>query len=104
MKAAHGFMSLAMVFLFVASGYAVTLHATDDTNINLNQPTQNNGTSVNVFVRNVGTGGVRHAFVRFELSILPPNTAIRRAVLKLWVRDITDPGVHRLTSRPRGVG
>jgi hypothetical protein len=81
-----------MVFLFVASGYAVTLHATDDTNINLNQPTQNNGASVDIFVRNVGTGGVRHAFVRFELSVLPLNTSVRRAVLKFWVRDITDPG------------
>jgi hypothetical protein len=30
MQAIRGFISLAMLFLFVASGYAVTLHVTDD--------------------------------------------------------------------------
>jgi len=81
-----------LVFLSSASGHALTLHVTDDTNINLNTPGQNNGDTQGVFVRNVGAGGVRHAFVKFDLTPLPPGVVVSKATLRLWVSEIQNAG------------
>jgi len=52
--------SIASALLIVPAS-AVTLHPDADTFTNGSQVNQNNGTSSNVFVRNVGTGGERGA-------------------------------------------
>jgi len=94
MRGAISTLSLAFLFLFLwgAPGYALTLHVTDDTNINLNNPGQNNGGAQDVLVRNVGAGGVRHAFARFDLTPLPPGAVISKATLRLWVSNFQNPG------------
>jgi hypothetical protein len=83
---------LTMVLLCCAPAGADTVHVTDDTDINLNQPGQNNSGAATVFVRNVGAGGVRHAFLRFEVSSLPPGALVSQAFLRLWVSQLQDPG------------
>jgi hypothetical protein len=80
------------LLLFATPGIADTVHLTDDTNINFDSRTQRNGTSRDVFVRNVGTGGVRHGFVRFDLSSLSPATLISKATLRLFVSRIGNSG------------
>ena len=92
MKAVYALVGLLVLFLSVSSSSAVTLHATDDTNVNLAQLSQINGASVDVFVRNVGTGGERHAYVRFDTSIIAPNTAIDRVQLRMWVSAVSTAG------------
>ena len=83
---------------FVLTGWwnlpaqAITLHATDDTNINLNQPNQNNGANAQVFVRNVGSGGERQAFVKFDLSPLPAESTVDKAVIRLFPNNIQNTG------------
>ena len=85
-------LAVMLVFLWRAPGHALTLHVTDDTNINLNNLGQNNGDSQIVLVRNVGGGGVRHAFAKFDLTPLPPGVVISRATLRLWVSDLPNAG------------
>ena len=84
-------LSCVVVLLFVANfSYGDTLTVTDDTDINLNQVNQNRGNRGNVFIRN--TGGVRHTFVRFDLSSLPSGILIDQARLRLWVSTVNNPG------------
>ncbi len=71
-------------------GSADTANLSDDTNINLNQPNQNNGDSLSVHVRNAGTGGVRHAFARFDLPQL--TGGISEATLRLFVSNVPNDG------------
>jgi hypothetical protein len=80
---------------------ADTIHPTDDTNINLTSPLQNNGASANLFVRNVGAGGVRHGLVRFEMDTLPSGALATKAILRLWVAEVANAGtvtVHVVSS------
>jgi hypothetical protein len=92
MKPAHISIIFAVLFFWLGSAKAHTLHVTDDTNINLSQPSQNNGASADVFVRNVGTGGERHGYVRFETSPILPNTPILSAILRIWVSQVATAG------------
>lgn len=90
----------ATVIIGVALGAALlahpatsdTLHVTADTNINLNSPQQVNGGSTSIFVRNSGSGGERHAFIRFSLATLPPGISVSQATLRLWARAVNDAG------------
>ena len=83
-------LAVLLLVLWRAPGHALTLHLTDDTNINLNNLGQNNGGSQTVLVRNVGAGGVRHAFAKFDLTPLPPGVVISPATLRLWVSKLED--------------
>ena len=87
-----GAISIVFFFWWYGASQALTLHTTDDTNINLNQPGQNNGAHAQVFVRNVGSGGVRHAFVKFDLSPLPAGTTVDKAILRLFPNNIQNTG------------
>src|SRR5688572_7741409 len=92
--------NLAIVFLSSTFAHAITLPVTDDTNSNLSQSTQVNGANADVFVRNIGSGGARRAFVRFNTDVLPPGLTVGRAILKIWVDQIVDPGafdIHLVT-------
>jgi hypothetical protein len=71
---------------------ALTLQATDDSSTNLNQLNANFESNTSVFVRNVGSGGVRHGFLKFNLSPLPADATISRAVLRFWVNSVNNPG------------
>lgn len=84
--------TIVMSGLSAAGANADTLHVRDDTYSNLSNPLQTNGTATSLFVRNIGTGGERHSFLRFDISALPTGTAIARAHMRLWVTDVADPG------------
>lgn len=71
---------------------AITLHATDDSHINLQAANQTNGNRVNLSVRNVGGGGERHAFVRFDLSPIPATSTIEKVTLRLFTDRVQNPG------------
>ena len=72
--AAIGFFGF-LVFLGSNVGHALTLHATDDTFINLSKPNQKNGTDKGIEIRNTG-GGERQGFVKFDLGALPPDAQV----------------------------
>lgn len=71
---------------------AQTVHVTDDTNVNLAMPTQVNGTATSLFVRNSGSGGERHTYLRFDLSTVPSGVLINQAMLRFWVLAVNDAG------------
>jgi hypothetical protein len=69
-----------------------TVHVTHDTNINLATPAQINGATTTVFVRNVGAGGERRAFLQFDLSTIPLSVSLEQAQLRLFLSAVNDPG------------
>ena len=81
-----------MMVLWAGTLGADTLHPTADTNSNLTIPTQSNGAATSFFVRSPGAGGERHAFLRFDLGALPTGVPIDRAILRVWVAAVNDPG------------
>jgi hypothetical protein len=92
-------MAAAAVLLLARAGGGDTVHVAADTNVNLAQPNQANGSANLLFVRNVGAGGERHTYLRFELASLPPDVPVAQATLRLFVTDVADPGsftVHQV--------
>lgn len=84
---------LAIFFLSVSLlAQADTVSVSDDTNINLSTPAQNNGANTSIFVRNTGAGGIRHGFVRFDLSSLPAASDVSLAILRIYVRNVENSG------------
>lgn len=89
---------LALSSLILASlMHATTLLADTatvaaDAYTNQNAPHQNNGSSAAVSVQNVGPGGVRIGFVRFDLSPVPAELPVARATLRLWVDRLQNSG------------
>ena len=78
--------------LGVSPAVADTVHVLADTNINLATPTQVNGSSTSLFVRNSGAGGERHGYLRFDFTTLPPGTSLSQATLRFWVAAVNDDG------------
>ena len=85
------FVVIGVALFMPVASYALTLHTSDDTYINLNKPNQKNGKAKKLVVRNTGNG-VRQVFVQFDLSALPPGAEISQAVLRLWVDKLQNPG------------
>ena len=84
-----------LMLLWTSPAVAITLHPTDDTNINLNRVNQVNGTHAQVFVRNVGGGGERQGFVKFDLSPIPTGlqpTIVKKVILRLFVNRLQNAG------------
>jgi hypothetical protein len=81
-----------LTVLPVATTRADTAHVTADSSVTLSQPTLNGGTSPTLYVRNVGTGGVRRTFLRFDLGGLPANATIAKAKLRIWVALVESAG------------
>ena len=88
----HIMLGLVLTGGWSLPAQAITLNATDDTDINLNKQNQKNGTSAQVFVRNVGSGGERQAFVKFDLSPLPAGSTVDKAVIRLFPNNIQNTG------------
>lgn len=82
-------LGAALVLVLANFALADTLHPSDDSFINLNQPDGNKGDNVDLVVRNQ-----RQAFVRFELS--PATEPISSAGLRLFVRKVNGPGTISL--------
>jgi hypothetical protein len=77
--------------LCVEPMYGDTVHASADTNINLATPGQVNGNSTSIFIRNSGSGGERHAFLRFDLSTLPPGISVSKATPAQETSSVVPP-------------
>jgi hypothetical protein len=71
---------------------ADTATIAQDTHISWSSPTQRNGAAPTIQVQNTGAGGVRVGFAEFDLSALPPGSAISRAVLRVFVESVSTPG------------
>lgn len=80
------------VMAVTAPAQGQTVHVSDDTNTNITTPNQINGTATTLFVRNIGAGGVRHTFLRFDVSTLPSGVPVNKAMLRLFVSAVNDPG------------
>jgi len=79
------------IWACVPTAVADTIHVTDDTYIDLTVPAGNYGASGSVVVSNVGASA-RRGFVRFDLSLVPAETGVSRASLRLWVESLSEPG------------
>ena len=89
----HLLVATIVGLLITGISQADTLHVTDDTFIDLSQPTTINGDSLGIQVND--TAGVKQGFVRFDLSTLPESTDnadIDFATLRFWVKDVIDDG------------
>ena len=92
-------------FVFIVSGppaFSHTLHVTDDTESNLNKPNENNGKARNLLIKNVGSGGDRHGYFKFDLSSLGASVVgedVKKATLRIYVHNVDNEGdvsVHRV--------
>ena len=90
----YTFKRVLAVFLFMFSttlySWADTLHVTDDTFINFNKPQQTNGKDKSLLIRT--GGGERQGFLKFDLSPLPPNVTVDRAILRFWLGKVQKEG------------
>ncbi len=89
------FIGLTLFWLlsWTSTALAVTVHISDDTDVNLAQTSHNYGATETIIVRNVGTGGDRHGFVQFDFSALPADVEISQATLRLCLAKVTAPGL-----------
>ena len=85
-------LTLALALAAATPSPAATLHVAEDGSVNLASAGQNLGTTPSLFVRNVGSGGTRYAFVRFGLSAVPAGSTVERAVLRVFVNRVDDAG------------
>ncbi len=71
--------------------WADTLHVSADSQTNSGAPTMVAGSAGAVAVSS-GSGSQRRTFLRFDLSTLPADAVIDKAVLRLFVAKVTRPG------------
>jgi len=98
-----------MFCLFVSPSYAITLHVTDDQSVQIDQltPSKNRHTSWKSRLKKYSShragektlsihkphhGIEEQGFVKFDLSPLPPDGEIERAILRLWLHQVKKPG------------
>lgn len=97
-------LASAIVMAGGPSALAVTLHATDDTFIDLVATDANFGSNPNLIIQNVdmaNKSGERRVFARFDLGALPDDAEVAKATLRLWVDTVGVPGtveLHRVLS------
>jgi hypothetical protein len=92
-----GIMILLTIFLFPMAEIvdAHTLNAKDDAIINLLETDENFGNNPHLSIRDVilsKRDGETHGFVQFDLSLLPADMIIDKAIVRLWVSNVIDPG------------
>jgi hypothetical protein len=74
--------------------HALSLHLSDDADINQAIPTENSGTKKSLNIRNVGSS--REGYARFDLTALPKDAEITLAMLRIYVSDVDVPGTMNL--------
>ena len=107
--AVAGLAMAAILVLRPGAGNTDTLHATDDTYVDLVLTGENFGTNPNLVIQNVNIGkkgGENEVFVKFDLSPLlddatgdPLVEEIDKATLRLWVEQVQVAGsveLHRV--------
>jgi hypothetical protein len=85
-------MVAASLCLWMGAAHAMTLHVTDDTFIQKESPNDRSGSAglLSVDNRNLNRGHITYAL--FDLSLLPPNAVIDRAVLRFFVHNVSQAG------------
>ena len=84
---------LAAVVVTMPSAFATSLHLSDDSFINFNQPDTNKGNNLTIQVRDAAN--VRHGFAKFDLSTLPAltqDTDVESATMRIWLKDLNTAG------------
>ena len=69
-----------------------TLTAAADAQASVNRPELRFGRASAMGVRRGAGGNVLTSYARFDLSSLPKDAAVPRAVLRVWVRGVVTPG------------
>jgi hypothetical protein len=71
---------------------ADSLHVTADAQTSAAQPTVRFGVWPAMSVRHGGSGPVLNSYMQFDLSALPDDPAVQKAILRLWVFAVVTPG------------
>lgn len=92
MKLRSVILAILVCLVCALDGWGDTVHTSSDTNVNFNKVNQTNGSNVNLFVRDTGAGGIRHAFAQFDLSSLPTGEPVSKATLRFWASRVQKAG------------
>jgi hypothetical protein len=71
---------------------ADTLHVAADAQTSSVQPNGNSGRTPSMAVRQLANGPDLMSYVRFDLSALPDNPTVQKAVLRMWIVSVATPG------------
>ncbi len=76
----------------VSGVWADTLHVAADAQTTSSPPNLKLGLLPAMAVRQGSSGPVHNSYARFDLSALPDNPTVQRAILRLWVLTVLAPG------------
>jgi uncharacterized protein YjbI with pentapeptide repeats len=85
-------LALGLGFSVAASAAGDTSHVAADAQTSSIAPTLKLGLLPAMSVRQGASGPVYTSYVRFELSALPDDPTVQKAVLRLWVLAVVTPG------------
>src|SRR5438093_10617041 len=78
-------MLAAMLCLWTVTAHAITLHVTDDTFTQKESPNVPSGSVASLSINNRNLTREHITYALFDLSLLPPNAALDKAVLRFFV-------------------
>ncbi|MFI5005933.1 MAG: DNRLRE domain-containing protein [Solirubrobacterales bacterium] len=87
-----GLVALALGLAAVPCVRADTLNVAADAHTNSAQPSLKLGQSPAMAVGRVAGGSLLTSYARFDLSPLPSDPAVQKAILRLWVLAVVTPG------------
>ena len=87
----------AMLCLWTVVAHAITLHVTDDTYTQQESPNAHPGSAASLSINNRNLTKEHITYALFDLSLLPPNAAIDKAVLRFFVNQVAQPGKIKLS-------
>ena len=87
-----GRVALALGLAAVPCARADTLNVAADAQTSSAQPTTKFGLLPAMAVRQGPSGAILKSYARFDLSALPADAAVQKAVLRLWVLAAATPG------------
>jgi YVTN family beta-propeller protein len=87
-----GFSALALGLVTATAVRGDTINGTADTFVHPGEPDANFGAAASMTVRITPSGTALGGYAQFDLSTLPPASAVAKAVLRLWVNKVRTPG------------
>jgi hypothetical protein len=85
-----------LLCLWTAVAHALTLHVTDDTFTQKEAPNALSGATPTLSVTNRNLNSERIIYALFDLSLLPLNAAIDKAVLRFFVQQVSQAGTMHI--------
>jgi hypothetical protein len=82
----------ALLYLWTVGAHAITLHVTDDTYTQQESPNAHPGAAASLSINNRNLNKEHITYALFDLSLLPPNATIDKAVLRFFVNQVAQPG------------